>query len=156
VSGDPARSGADTPGSAPRIRDADAPLLRALADVIVPRFGDSPAASEIGLLARFETLLAVSPFHATFYGRHLPDFVERVRARIPMPSGRPDRELLERLCERWYADVRRDAQPSAAARVFDAFRVDVLRLYYASPEGWRFAGFNGPVHWTAERLVGRT
>jgi len=151
------RPAGDAPGpdgALPGVSASDAPVLLAVADVIVPRFGDSPAASEIDLLPRFESLLASSPERATFYARHLPGFAERVRARIPMPGGRPDVELLTRLCERWYDQARREPAPGSAPLVFVALRHDVLQLYYATPAGWRFSGFDGPVHWSAERLAG--
>jgi hypothetical protein len=128
-------------------------VLLAVADVIVPRQGDSPAASEIDFAARFEDMLAGFPELARVYRRDLPHFVEAVRRRVPMPGGAPDPDLLARLCERWHVAARSEARPEPAARFFELLRDDVLRVYYASPAGWAFAGFDGPVHWSAAQLA---
>lgn len=129
------------------------PVLLAVSDVIVPREGEAPAASEIDLVPRLERWLRVSASNAGLYRAHLARFDATIRARIPFSSGRPDPELLRRLCESWYRDVREGAPSSGEAALFERLRRDVLRVYYASPAGWAVVGYGGPVRWTREQMA---
>ena len=131
----------------------DLAVLLAVADVIVPREGSAPAASEIDLLASLAILLNAAPLRSRAYSEHLPTFASTVRARVPFRDGRPEPELLGRLCERWHRELREDSRPGIEAVFFEQLRRDVLRAYYASPAGWASVGFDGPVHWSAQQLA---
>ena len=50
------------------------PLLDALADAIVPRWGGHPAASEIGIASRLERWLLTSPLRSRVYRTYWPGF----------------------------------------------------------------------------------
>ena len=65
-------------------------------------------------------------------------------------------EALVPLLRDWYAEYRDAPQPSNNARFADDFRRDVLRIYYASPAGWRSVGYDGPVHRSHPRERGNS
>jgi hypothetical protein len=112
------------------------------ADVLVPRAGDHPAASEIDLLPRLDRWVASSPRRARFYREIWPAFETEVRTR----SGEalPDPKELQVLFGRWHEAYRR-GRPSDAARFFEQLRRDVLSIYYSSPQGWASLGYAGRV-----------
>jgi hypothetical protein len=130
------------------------PLLLAAAEVLVPRHGGHPAASEIDLLPRLDRWVASSPSRARFYRRRWPAFEEEVRMRLRYEQGRPDPRKLRALFQQWYREYRRE-RPGEAARFFEQLRRDVLRAYYSSPAGWASVAYAGPVtrpHPSAESL----
>ena len=112
------------------------------ADVLVPRHGVHPAASEIDFLPRLDRWVASSPLRARSYREWWPAFETEVRAR----SGEvlPDPKELQMLFGRWHEAYRKD-RPSDAARFFEQLRRDVLRIYYSSPQGWASLGYAGRV-----------
>ncbi len=128
------------------------PLLDALADAIVPRWGGHPAASEIGIASRLERWLLTSPLRSKVYRTYWPGFEAWIREHVALQPGRPDPDALVLLLRGWYAEYRDAAQPSANARFAEDFRRDVLRLYYTSPAGWKSVGYDGPVHRSHPRV----
>jgi len=133
------RVGRTTLASLPEGSEA---LLLAAADVLVPRHGVHPAASEIDLLPRLDRWVAGSPLRARSYRETWPAFEREVRAR----SGEaiPDPKELQVLFGRWHEAYRQD-RPSDAARFFEQLRRDVLRIYYSSPQGGASVGYAGRV-----------
>jgi hypothetical protein len=124
---------------------SDQALALALADAIVPRFGPHPAASEIDLLPRVERSLALMET-GELVRSNWSALAAALRASIPRNPA-VDPEKLRALLEVWYRQARRpDPRPEAVC--FEALRCAVLRAYYTSPEGWRAAGYPGPVHRT--------
>lgn len=117
-------------------------LLLAAADVLVPRFGAHPAASEIDLLPRLDRWVASSPRRTRFYREIWPAFESEVRARSR--EALPDPKELQVLFGRWHEAYRR-GRPSDAARFFEQLRRDVLSIYYSSPQGWASLGYAGRV-----------
>jgi hypothetical protein len=117
-------------------------LLLVAADVLVPRSDVHPAASEIDLMPRLERWIASSARRARSYRETWPAFETEVRAR----SGEalPDPKELQVLFGRWH-EAYRENRPSDAARFFEQFRRDVLRVYYSSPQGWASLGYAGRV-----------
>jgi hypothetical protein len=130
----------DSPGIFPATAHA---LLLALADAIVPRFGSHPAASEIDLVPRLERSLRLLG-DDDFFRSNWSAFAAAILARIPVTS-RADAETLRPVVEHFYLEARAP-NPGLAARYLEALRWGVLRAYYSSPEGWRAAGYAGPVH----------
>ena len=120
------------------------PFLLAVADAVVPRVGDAPAASEIDLIPRLEHWVTSSPSRRRSYRRAWPRFEWRIRARTMGDGDRPDPEALTALLEQWYRDYR-EGRAHASARFFEQLRRDTLRVYYASPAGWISLGYMGPV-----------
>jgi len=136
------RAPASEPGPEPLFPARDWPLLLALADAIVPRDGERPAASEIDLLPQLERWARDSASRLQIYELGWP----RLRALLERageagPSGPSMRTL--RALHRHY---RFDEQPPREAAFFEQFRRDVLRVYYASPVGWASVAYTGPVH----------
>ncbi len=72
------RAGRTSHASLPEGSEA---LLLVAADVLVPRAGDHPAASEIDLLPRLDRWVASSPLRARSYREMWPAFEREVRAR---------------------------------------------------------------------------
>ena len=140
------------PGYGSIFAPATRPLLDALADAIVPRFGGHPAASEIGIASRLERWLLTSPHRLRVYRTYWPGFEASIRERVALRPGRPDPDALVPLLRGWYAEYRDAARPSANALFAEDFRRDVLRLYYASPAGWKSVGYDGPVHRSHPRV----
>jgi hypothetical protein len=117
-------------------------LLLVAADVLVPRQGVHPAASEIDFLPRLDRWIASSARRARTYRETWPAFESEVRAH----SGEalPDPKELQVLFGRWY-EAYRQKRPSDAARCFEQLRRDVLRIYYSSPQGGASLGYVGRV-----------
>ncbi len=124
------------------------PVLFAVADAIVPRWGVHPAASEIDLVPRLERWVRAAPRRRRFYQREWESFEAGIRRRVPFAGDRPEPEALVTLFEGWYDDFRTQADPDTHVRLFEQLRRDVLRVYYASPAGWASVGYAGPVHRT--------
>jgi hypothetical protein len=121
------------------------PVLFAVADVIVPRYGEHPAASEIDLVPQLERWVRAAPRRRRFYQREWENFEARIRRSVPFAGDRPEPEALIPLFEGWYDDFRTQADPDTHVRLFEQLRRDVLRVYYASPAGWASVGYAGPV-----------
>lgn len=117
-------------------------VLAAVAEAFVPRGGAFPAgASDVGLVARIDAFLAEAD----------PEVAEGLRGGLlllewaaPLAAGRFGR--FSRLDAEGRAAV-----IAALPRRFDAFRqlyaglkVLCLFLFYATPTGWRGAGYDGP------------
>lgn len=130
----------------------DHALLLALADVIVPRSGDSPGAGEIDIVPRLEEWIRGSEQRAQTYARGWPALVRAVRARVPHRDGRLEEAKLEELCADLYRGYRQERR-SVEAVTFEQLRRDVLRLYYASPAGWAWVGYLGPPYLSARELA---
>ncbi|MDJ0867050.1 MAG: hypothetical protein QNK03_13145 [Myxococcota bacterium] len=145
----PSREAAPTPVTAPlrsTIFPPDAgPLLLAVADAVVPRYGPHPAASEIDLVPRLERSIVLSPAGPDLYRNHWRAFETAVRTRVPYAHGRPDAEALSALLWEWFREYRDEADPSVPAGYFEALRRNVLRAYYSSAAGWASVGYAGPV-----------
>jgi hypothetical protein len=118
------------------------PLLLAVADAVVPRVGEHPAASEIDILPRLERWVESSPYRRRIYRRGWPPFERQIRARTATRGDRPDPEILTGLLERWYRDYR-EGRGHESARFFEQLRRDTLRAYYGSPAGWISLGYTG-------------
>jgi len=118
------------------------PLLLAVADAVVPRAGEHPAASEIDLLPRLERWVESSPSRRRSYRRGWPPFERQIRAQTATGGARPDPEALAGLLERWHRDYR-EGRGHEYARFFEQLRRDTLRVYYGSPAGWISLGYNG-------------
>ena len=121
------------------------PLLLAVADAIVPRYGEHPAASEMDLLPNLERWVRGAPGRLERYQSSWSSFESEIRDHVPFADGRPDPEALTLLLEQWYEAYRRQSQRGAAANLFEQIRRDVLRVYYSSPAGWASLGYTGPV-----------
>jgi hypothetical protein len=121
------------------------PVLLAVADVIVPRYGEHPAASEIDLIPRLERWVNDSAIRLRVYRKLWPGFAAEIRRRVPFSGDRPETEALIPLFEDWYEAYRTPANRDVNAHFFEQLRRDVLRLYYASPAGWASVGYTGPV-----------
>ena len=122
------------------------PLLLAVVDAIVPRFGAHPAASEIDLLPRLDRCLAASPEGPDVFRRHWPSFEREIRQRVPFRAGRPDPDVLHDVLEQWHHDYATESNPSLPASYFEGLRRYVLLAYYTSPAGWASVGYSGPAH----------
>jgi hypothetical protein len=120
----------------------------AVADVIVPRWGEHPAASETDLLPRLEKLGRLYPSRAETLRDNWPAFEQILRQRVPFHDGLPDAVALTALFEIWYAEYRSGAEPGPVREYFELLRMDVLRVYYSSPAGWASVGYTGPVYRT--------
>jgi len=120
----------------------DRALLLAVADVIVPRDGDLPAASEIDLLPKLERWARGSTSRLRTYEEGWPRFRALLERKGEADASGPSERTLRRLHLR-YRFARR---PSREAAFFEQLRRDVLRLYYASPAGWMSVSYTGPVH----------
>ena len=124
----------------------DMGLFLALADVIVPRDGDLPAASEIDLWPRLERWVRSSDSRLRLYRRSWPALRKLLQSRLARAGDRPRAVVLHeamRFCHRAY---RRQERPEGGVRFAEQIRRDVLRVYYASPAGWASVGYTGPAH----------
>ena len=130
------------PDSEPFFPPEDWPLLLAVADAIVPREGDLPAASEIDLLPKLESWVRGSAPRLRIYERGWPRFRALLERKGEAGASGPSRQTLTRLHTRY----RFEDRPPQEAAFFEQLRRDVLRLYYASPAGWASVSYTGPVH----------
>jgi hypothetical protein len=122
-----------------------ASVFLAVADVIVPRDGDSPAASEIDFLPLFERFVRAEPGRLRLYREQWPAFAARVRALSTTAGQLPDADRIRAEYERWYAHFREARRGGDdTSRFAEQLRRDVLRVYYASPAGWAYVGYPGP------------
>ena len=132
----------DPPEAEPVFPAADRALLIALIDQIVPRDGDAPAASEIGLLPRLEDWARQRESRLAIYRKGWP----RLRAYLEKERSEGGEIDFEgRSLHDLYMRYRRSRRSGPAAHCFEQFRRDVLRLYYSSPEGWASVAYTGPV-----------
>jgi hypothetical protein len=124
--------------------EADHIALFALADVIVPRDGEAPAASEIGLLPLLEEWIRSDSARRFTYSALWPELARAVHP--PEAHSTPlSLEQLEERCGVWHADYRaRGARASSAAQIFEQLRRDVLRVYYSTEAGHNVLGYSGP------------
>jgi hypothetical protein len=134
------------PADAAQLSSASRRLLGHFADVIVPKWNDHPAASAGDFVARFEALARQTPGRDDTYRRWFERFATAVGARVPLSPGPPDAPALHALFEAWHREWRTQPSPSFEAQFFEMLRRDVMRTFYASPAGWKAAGFAGPVH----------
>lgn len=144
--------------------EPDLAVLLAVADVIVPRDGAHPAASETPLLDVLARRARDVPDLAQLLEAGLPGFARAVRSRVPAARGTGDARapspagldaaLLARLCESYHRELRERPRPSREAVYFELLRSEVLFAYYATPAGWASVGFDGPVQWSAARMRG--
>lgn len=144
ASGDGERPGANESTQDVFFAEADQMALFALADVIVPRDGEAPAASEIGLLPLLEDWIRSDSARRFAYTALWPEL-----ARAVHPPEAPSTPLslaeLEGRCAAWHADYRaRGARASSAAQIFEQLRRDVLRVYYSTEAGHSVLGYSGP------------
>jgi len=128
------------------------PLLLAVADVIVPRFGEHPGAGEFKLLPRLERCLIASPEGPEVFRRHWPLFEREIRQRVPFRAGRTDSEVLHEVLAQWHRDYATERDPSLPASYFEGLRRNVLLAYYTSPAGWASVGYPGPAHASPDAL----
>ncbi len=147
---DPAATASPPPGTPPSagpiFPPQDHALLLTLADLIVPREGVYPAASETDLIPRLEAWAASSPSRRRIYVGGWPE-LKKLIGRLPSVDGLPDTERLARKMHGWHGRFRRRRQRgNKGVRFFEQLRRDVLRLYYASPAGAATVGYSGPVH----------
>lgn len=157
---DPARSHAashakeDTRTHEAFFAPADHPTLFALADVIVPRDGAFPAASEIDLLPRLEAWIQSDSARRFIYSAFWPELVRASQSPRREEEGHRGnageakllaQDPLEAACESWYAEYRsRGSRASSAAQIFEQLRRDVLRVYYSTDVGHSVLGYTGP------------
>jgi len=141
-SGPPTGANAKQGVVAPIFPVEDRPLLLALADAIMPRAGDHPAASEIDLLPRLERWVHTSDSRIQIYERGWP----RLRAALERAGEAGASGPSSRTLRALYRRFRLDEQPPPEAAFFEQLRRDVLRVYYASPAGWASVDYTGPAH----------
>lgn len=120
------------------------PVLLAVAEAIVPRFGEHPAASEIDLVPRLERCIALGPEGPDFFRNYWDPFEKAIRQRVPFRAGRPEPEALHEELKGWHREYARRSDASVAAIYFEGLRRNVLLAYYTSPAGWASAGYTGP------------
>ncbi|MDH3211570.1 MAG: hypothetical protein OEM05_03700 [Myxococcales bacterium] len=124
----------------------DHALLLMVADLIVPREGVYPAASETDLIPRLEAWGADSPSRRRIYVAGWPE-LKKMIGRLPSVDGLPDTRRLARRMRAWHRRFRRRRRGGrGGVNFFEQLRRDVLRLYYASPAGAATVGYIGPVH----------
>jgi hypothetical protein len=122
----------------------DHALLLTVADLIVPREGDYPAASETDLIPRLEAWGADSPSRRRIYVRGWPELKKMIE-RLPSVDGLPDTQRLARRMRAWHRRFRgRQRRGTKGINFFEQLRRDVLRLYYGSPAGAATVGYPGP------------
>jgi hypothetical protein len=138
----PAEAPVTEPNPEPLFPPEDWPLLLAIADAIVPREGDLPAASEIDLLPKLESWVRASAGRLRIYEKGWPQFRALLERKGEAGASGPSRRTLGRLHVRY----RFGARPPRGAAFFEQLRRDVLRLYYASPAGWASVSYTGSVH----------
>jgi len=137
---------APEPGGEPIFAPETLATLLVIADVIVPRSGNSPAASEIDLVPRLERLIRSSPAALKTYRKRWPTLAKNIQEKVPVLEGRPDPAELARLLRIYHRRFRRTRRGGKLGNAFEQLRRDVLRVYYASPAGQAFAGYPGPHH----------
>lgn len=130
------------PNPEPLFPPEDWPLLLAIADAIVPREGDLPAASEIDLLPMLESWVHSSTSRLRIYKKGWPYLRALLERKGEAGASGPSKRTLRRL----HARYRFGGRPTREAAFFEQLRRDVLRLYYASPAGWASVSYTGPVH----------
>lgn len=138
----PANAPVTEPNPEPLFPPEDWPLLLAVADAIVPREGELPAASEIDILPKLESWARRSASRLRTYEKGWPKFRALLERKGEAGASGPSENTLRRLHVRY----RFEKRPPREAVFFEQLRRDVLRLYYASPAGWASVSYTGPVH----------
>jgi hypothetical protein len=136
----------DVADSDPLFPPEDEPLVLTFADVVVPRDGESPAASEIDLLPRLEEHVRASASRLRIYRRGWPELREMLEKRIARAPDRPQAHVLRGAMRFCHLSYRRRERSKPRVRLAEQFRRDVLRVYYASPAGWASVGYTGPAY----------
>ena len=144
----PARRSESTPavgsgGTPPVIPPETLSTLLVIADVIVPRHGDSPSASEIDLIARLERLISDSPARAATYRTQWVKLAKTIQEKVPVVDGKPDPDELARHLRIYHGRFRRTRRGGDLGNAFEQLRRDVMRIYYTSPEGRAWVGHDG-------------
>jgi hypothetical protein len=132
----------DEVAPAPLFSPEDRDLLLTIADIIVPRDGDLPAASEIDILPKLERWARSSESRLTIYETGWPRLRALLEKKGEIGGAGPSDRTLRRL----HLQYRFKRRPRGESVFFEQLRRDVLRLYYASPEGWKAVSYTGPVH----------
>jgi hypothetical protein len=138
----PAEAPGIEPNPEPLFPPEDWPLLLAVADAIVPREGDLPAASEIDLLPKLESWARSDASRLRIYKKGWPRFRKLLERAGEASASGPSINTLSQLHTRY----RLEDRPPQGAAFFEQLRRDVLRIYYASPAGWASVSYTGPVH----------
>lgn len=124
----------------------DEALLFAVADLIVPREGDLPAASEIDLIPRLERWARTSEARLRLYRRGWPGLRDLIHEKA-FQDGELDSEKLGASMQHWFLVYRRRRRGGPrGVPFFEQLRRDILRVYYSSPAGWAVVGYSGPGH----------
>lgn len=124
----------------------DEAILFAVADLIVPREGDLPAASEIDLIPRLERWARTSESRLRLYRRGWPGLRDLIQEKA-IRDGQLDSEQLAASMKHWFQIYRRRRRGGPkGVPFFEQLRRDILRVYYASPAGWAAVGYAGPGH----------
>jgi len=139
-------TGSDQSEAEPVFTSEDEAILFAVADLIVPREGDLPAASEIDLIPRLERWARSSESRLRLYQRGWPQLRNLIQE-TAFQNGRLDSEKLAASMKHWFLIYRRRLRGGPkGVPFFEQLRRDVLRVYYASPAGWATVGYTGPGH----------
>ncbi len=136
-------SNAGSDENAPAIPPETIPILLAVADIIVPRYGDSPAASEIDLLPRLQRLIDASPSLTRSYRKNWVKLAKIIQDEVPVVDGKPEPKELARHLRIYHRRFRRTRSGGDLGNAFEQLRRDVLGIYYTSPEGRAWVGYSG-------------
>jgi hypothetical protein len=135
-----------TSPDAPVFPEEDHIYLLSIADVIVPREGDLPAASEIDIIARLEVLAHSSKSRLRLYRNDWPK-LRKLLNKVPMEEGKLDKGGLERRMQGWLRNYREKERVFRKSISFlEVLRRDILMTYYSTPAGWAAVGYTGPIH----------
>jgi hypothetical protein len=139
-----AESQAEASSHGPIFPPEDHALLFILTDLIVPREGEHPAASEIDLLPRLEGWIRSSERRVRTYRKNWPAML-KVANRLTSADGKLNQVKLAKRMHTWGKRFRKQKRVHRAiVPFFEQFRRDVMRAYYSSPEGWASMGYTGP------------
>ncbi|MFK7898231.1 MAG: hypothetical protein AB8G23_20530 [Myxococcota bacterium] len=131
----------------------DRSALFALADIIVPRDGAVPAASEVDLLPSLEAWITSDASRQLTYAAFWPELARATRENATPDTSAAARTAddlrplpeLEAACATWYAEYRAQGdRASSAAKLFEQLRRDVIRTYYSTAAGHAVLGYDGP------------
>ncbi len=135
-----------TSAEAPLFPEEDHVYLLAMADIIVPREGDLPSASDIDIIARLEELAHSSESRLRVYRKGWPKLRILLRL-VKFKDDKLDSEVLEQRMRKWSNNFRTKRRvPRKAIPFFELMRRDILALYYSTPSGWSSVGYTGPIH----------
>ena len=111
-------------------------MLLVIADVIVPRYGDSPAASEIDLIPQLQRLIKESPARARVYANEWVKLVKIIEERVPVVGGKPDPDELARHLQVYHRRYRRTKKGGDLGRAFEQLRRESEGKDVARPSNW--------------------